>query len=156
MTSSAEPINELYANLTPQVREDLSQIACSITVPRGTKLVPCGAKPKQLVILNSGSAQITVPSEGKTLTLGTVGPGKVLGLRAIVAGEPFEVEVTALEDCKVTLLEGKGFLSVLHRNPQMYLIVIKLLSADLSNADRFLRQRAKTLERGDSTNLPRK
>jgi CRP/FNR family transcriptional regulator, cyclic AMP receptor protein len=149
MSSSSESAtNELYSSVTPEVREELSKIARAVTLPRGTKLVLSGVKPKQLIILNSGVVRVEVPSEGKTLMLGLAGPGKVLALRAIVAGEPSEVEVTALEDCNVTLLESAEFLSILRRNPRMYLGVAKVLSADLLSADRFLRQRAGTTPTG--------
>ena len=140
--------NELYSSVTPEVRQELLKIAREVTLPRGTKLVLSGVKPKQLIILNSGAARVEVLSDGKTLTLGVAGPGKVLALRAIVADEPAEIEVTALEDCNVTLLESTQFLATLRRHPRMYLAIAKVLSADLLNADRFLRQRSGTSTAG--------
>ena len=142
MTTTSDPPNELYSSLSPGVRQELGKFAQATTVAQGGKLVRHGVRPEQLIILNSGKVEITVPAEGKTLTLGTAGPGKVFALRAIVAGEASEVEVTALEKCSLTVLPAEEFLNVLRRNPEMYLAVVKVLSGDLKKADSFLRQKA--------------
>jgi CRP-like cAMP-binding protein len=97
--------------------------------------------PSRLVILDSGSAEITVPAAGKVISLGRVGPGKVLGLRPILCGEVSEINVSCLEDCEVTLLSRETFLEVLRRNPHMYFSVVKVLSADLKTVQSFLRKK---------------
>jgi CRP-like cAMP-binding protein len=99
--------------------------------------------------------EITLPSEGKTLALGAAGPGKVFALRAIVAGEVAEIEITATEKCSLTVLPADEFLNVLRRNPEMYLAVVKVLSGDLKNADSFLRQKAGNLLRASGSRTPR-
>lgn len=145
MTSTLDPTNELYSGLSPDVRQELAKLAQVTTVAPGSKLVRQGVRPEKLIILNSGQVEITVPAEGKTLTLGTAGPGKVLALRAIVASEAAEVDITALEKCSLTVLPAEEFLNVLRRNPEMYLAVVKVLSGDLRKADSFLRQKAGNL-----------
>jgi len=139
MTSSVELKNELYANLSDEVRQELAQHTQTITVARGTSLVKCGIPPYQLVILNSGSAEIYVPAGGKSLSLGVSGPGKVFGLQSILSGEAPHTSVTCLEECEVTLLPKEAFLGVLQRNPQMYFVIAKILSADLASADEVIR-----------------
>jgi CRP/FNR family transcriptional regulator, cyclic AMP receptor protein len=155
MSQSVEPTNELYSSITQEVRQELAGIARVVTLSKGTKLLSHGAKPKQVILLDSGSVEITMPSEGKTFALGSLGPGKVIGLRAVVAGEVSEVEVTAIENCEVTLLDGDEFLAVLRRHPQVYLAVAKILSADLRNADEYLRQKASALPRAVDAKLLR-
>src|SRR5215471_14952053 len=145
MTSKFDPTNELYSSLSPDIRLELDKLARATTVAQGSKLVRQGVRPEQLIILNSGKVEITVPAEGKTLTLGTAGPGKVFALRAIVAGEVAEVDVTALEKCSLTVLPADEFLNILRRNPEMYMAVVKVLSGDLRKADNFLRQKASNL-----------
>jgi CRP-like cAMP-binding protein len=155
MTSTFDPTNELYSSLSPEIRLELGKLAQDTTVAQGSKLVRHGVRPEQLIILNSGKVEITVPAEGKTLTLGTAGPGKVFALRAIVAGEAAEVDVTALEKCSLTVLPAEEFLNVLRRNPEMYLAVVKVLSGDLRKADSFLRQKAGTLPLASGSRTPR-
>jgi CRP-like cAMP-binding protein len=155
MTSTFDPTNELYSSLSPDVRQELGKIAQSATVAQGSKLVRHGVRPEQLIILDSGKVEITVPAEGKTLALGTAGPGKVFALRAIVAGEASEVEVIALERCSLTVLPAEEFLNVLRHNPEMYMAVVKVLSGDLQKADSFLRQKAGNLPLASGSRTPR-
>jgi len=145
MNHTFETTNELYASLSSEVRQELGKVAQAITVEPGAKLLRHGKRPEQLIIVNSGKVEITVPAEGKTLALGTAGPGKVFALRAIVAGEAAEIEVTTLETCTLTVLPADEFLNILRRNPEMYMAVVKVLSGDLRKADSFLRQKAGSL-----------
>jgi CRP-like cAMP-binding protein len=140
-------MNELYANLSAPVLQQLMDQERSATVSRGSKLIQYRISPNQLIILNSGLAEITVPVAGKPVSLGTAGPGKVFGLRSIICGEVSEIDVICLEECDITLLSRDAFLEVLHRNPEMYFAVVKVLSADLKTVQSFLREktgRAKT------------
>jgi CRP-like cAMP-binding protein len=133
--------NELYANLDAPVQQQLVDQERSAKVSRGSKLIECGSSPDQLIILNSGLVEITIPIAGKAVSLGTAGPGKVLGLRSVMCGEVAEIDVTCLEECEVTLLPCGVFLEVLHRNPEMYFAVVKVLSADLKAVQSILRDK---------------
>jgi CRP/FNR family transcriptional regulator, polysaccharide utilization system transcription regulator len=133
--------NELYSNVPVDVQQELTEEAKSGTASQGSKLIQHGVSPSRLIFLDSGSAEITVPVAGKPISLGTVGPGKVLGLRSVMCGEVPEIDVTCLEDCEITLLSSDTFLDVLRRNPQMYFAVVKILSADLKTVQSFLREK---------------
>lgn len=133
--------NELYASLSSPVQRQLAEQQRSATVSPGSKLLECGVLPNRLIILNSGLAEITVPIADKPVSLGTVGAGKVLGLRSIMCGEVPEIDVTCLEDCDITLVPDDVFLEVLRRNPEMYFAVAKVLSDDLKMAQAFLREK---------------
>ncbi|HWZ42908.1 MAG TPA: Crp/Fnr family transcriptional regulator [Candidatus Saccharimonadales bacterium] len=139
MTSTIDVKNELYANLSDEVRQELAQHEQPLAVARGKSLVRCGAPSDQIIILNSGSAEITVPAGDKTLSLGIAGPGKVLALQPVLSGEPSHTNVTCLEDCEVKLLSKGAFLGVLQRNPQMYFAIVRILSTDLTAADDVIR-----------------
>lgn len=138
--------NELYTNLSPQVQRQLMSKQRSATVPQGSKLIQHGIAPNQLIILNSGLAEITVPVAGKPVSLGTAGPGKVLALRSIICGEVPEIDVTCIEECDITLVPRDMFLEVLRQNPEMYFAVVKVLSADLKAVQSFLREKTNRLK----------
>lgn len=146
MTSAT---NELYANLQPEVQRQLAEHQRQVTVPEGSRLLTYAVPSEHLIIVSSGSAEVTVPVNGKTISLGTVGPGKVLGLRSVICGEAPEIDVTCLEPCDITLLAKDTFLDVLRRNPQMYFAVVKILSADLKKAHVVLRQKTGRLRNRD-------
>jgi CRP/FNR family transcriptional regulator len=141
--------NELYANVYPDVQQQLTEHERPATVPKGSKLLRHGVPSEELIIVNSGSAEVTVPVRGKNISLGVVGSGKVLGLRSVICGEVPEVDVTCLEPCDITFLPRDAFLEVLRRNPQMYFAVVKVLSADLKKAHIILRQKTGQLRNRD-------
>ena len=147
--------NELYANLSTQVQQQLISEQRSATVPQGSKLIQYGIAPNQLIILNSGLAEITVPVAGKPVSLGTAGPGKVLALRSIICGEVPEIDVTCLEECDITLIPRDMFLEVLRHNPEMYFAVVKVLSADLKAVQSFLREKTNQLKAPATQPRPR-
>lgn len=140
--------NELYANLPDEVQQQLIGRERSASVSRGNMLIQFGVLPAELVIVNSGLAEITVPIAGKAVSLGTAGPGRVLGLHSVMCGEVPEIDVTCLEECEVTLLPADQFLEVLRRNPKMYFAVIKVLSADLQAMQSFLREKTRRMASG--------
>jgi CRP-like cAMP-binding protein len=151
MTSN-DVIKDLYAGLPDELRQELAVHEQAVTVPAGTALLQCGICPEHLIILHSGSVETSVLVAGKPLSLGVAGVGRVFGLQSILAETPNDTNVTCLERCEVVFVPKKAFLDALRRNPQMYLAVAKLLSADLQKAHGFLRhngRRAKT--RGTST-----
>jgi CRP-like cAMP-binding protein len=151
MTSS-DAMNELYAGLPDELREELAIHEQTVTVPAGTQLLQCGIYPEQLIILHSGSVETSVLVAGKPLSLGVAGAGRVFGLQSILAETPNDTDVTCLERCQVIFVPKKAFLDALQRNPQIYLAVAKLLSADLQKAHGFLRHNGRgSKTRGTST-----
>lgn len=143
MIPEASTSNELYAGLTTDLRNELKRYEQEIKVPRGYKLIQYGVRPERLMILNSGTVEISVPSGGNEVSLGTAGPGKVFGMRAAVSAEVPEINVTALEECDLTIITGEDFAKLLRNFPQIYFAVAKVLSADLKIADQLIRDCAR-------------
>jgi CRP-like cAMP-binding protein len=143
MSTLNEATNELYAGLPDSVRQELAAHEETVTLPRGTRLLQYGIPAERLVILNSGSAEVSVSIAGKVRSLGVDGPGKVFALDSILSGAELHTSVTCLEECNVTFMPKTVFLEVLQRHPQMYFAVIKVLSSDLAAADRIIRNCAR-------------
>jgi CRP-like cAMP-binding protein len=134
-----EAANELYAMLSPVLRTELARHEKSMTVPEGTSLIKHGEQLDHLVIINSGKVEVTLACARKQALLGLAEGGKVFGMRAVVAGELPEVDVTCLEPCDISILPRDAFLVLLKSNPEIYFAVAKVLSSDLQIADRVLR-----------------
>jgi CRP-like cAMP-binding protein len=131
--------NELYAMLRAELRHELAQHEQSFNAPKGETLITHGVLPDHLVILNSGTVCVSVPSPQRTVYLTTGQEGKVFGMRAAISGELPETDVTCVEPCNITLLPRDVFLDLLKSHPEIYFAVAKVLSADLQIADRILR-----------------
>src|SRR5947209_3782268 len=132
--------NELYETLSAEVREVLLKLEQVSTFPAGAQLIAQNVAPEHVIILNQGSVEISVPAQGKTISMALAGNGKVFGLRSVVSGELPEINVICLEECTVTLLPRAGFLRTLKQYPQVYFAVAKVLSADLKLAQDLLRE----------------
>lgn len=138
-----QPVNELYTGLPAELRKELEKHEQDISVPRGYRLLQHHVPPGRLLILNSGTVEISVPCRGHEVLLGTAGPGKVFGMRATMTGEAPEINVTCLQQCEIAVIPAEDFTAVLRDNPQMYFAVAKVLSADLKIADQLIRNCAR-------------
>lgn len=144
--TTSEPgkiVNELYAGVSAELRKELEKYEEVRRVPRDYKLIQRHVAVGRLIILTSGEVEISVPSGGTEVSLGTAGPGKVFGMRAVISGELPEIDVTCLEECEIAVIPGEKFMSVLRENPQMYFAVAQVLSGDLKIADQLIRNCAR-------------
>ena len=140
MTSGKVGTDDFYAGLSEEVRRELAGHGRAVRVPAGTALVEAGTSPKELMVLNSGSAETFVMVAGKPRSLGIARAGKVFGLHSMLTESPPIVRVTCLEECEVTFLPKDSFLQLLERNPPMCFAIIQVLSSDLAAADRVIRK----------------
>lgn len=134
-----ETANELYAMLSPELRTELAGHEQSMAVPQGAKLIRHEVLPDQLVIVNSGKVQITLAHTHESVSLDCTEVGKVFGMRAAISGELPEIDVTAVDACRITTVPRDVFLDLLKHHPEIYFAVAKVLSGDLQIADRILR-----------------
>lgn len=139
MTPESVTTNELYSMLPPAVCEALRKHEQNLDLPQGASLIKHGVLPVGLVILNSGTVQISVPCPRRTVAATTGQKGKVFGMRAAIAGELPDADITCLDNCSVTMLPRDVFLEALKTNPEIYFAVARVLSGDLQIAHRILR-----------------
>jgi CRP-like cAMP-binding protein len=139
MTPESVITNEFYSMLPPSLCDQLKKHEKSLELPQGAPLMKHGVLPGGLIILNSGNVQISVPCPRRTIAVTTGQKGKVFGMRAAFAGDPPDIDVTCLDNCSVTMVPRDAFLEVLKTNPEIYIAVAKVLSADLQIAQRILR-----------------
>ena len=131
--------NELYAELSAELRTELAKYEGSVTVPAGTQLIKHSVLPEQLIILNSGKVEITLAGMQESFSFDGAEAGKVFGMRAVVSGELPEIDVTSRENCRITLIPRDAFLTIVRAHPEMYFAIAKVLSNDLVMAQRFLK-----------------
>ena len=131
--------NELYAVLRAELRQELGPHEQRMTVPEGAILIDHNILPDNLVILNSGTVRVSVPSPKRAASMTTGQQGKVFGMRAAISGELPEIDVTCVTPCNVTIFPRDVFLGLLKIYPEIYFSVARALSADLQIADRILR-----------------
>jgi CRP-like cAMP-binding protein len=147
--------NELYAMLSPELCAELKHHERSMTVPEGTALIRHGVLPDRLVIVHSGKVKITFSCSSESVCLDCTEVGKVFGMRAAISGELPEIDVVAVEPCRITVLPRDAFLGLLKANPEIYFAVAKVLSTDLQIADRILRNSSRRCSSASRVKSPR-
>ncbi len=138
--SRAQISNELYDALPDEVRLQLEGLKTHRLVPTGSLLIERGVSPESVIFVESGKVEITVPGEDKSLHLAVAGPGKVFGLRAVVAEGPPEITVRCMEECGIAEVSREQFLSVVRNDPRAYVAIAKVLSSDLLMAENLRRR----------------
>lgn len=102
--------------------------------PRGSVLFVEGQMPRGVYILCSGRAKISIASRaGKTLVLRIAQPGDVLGINAVLTGEPHSATVQTLERCRVDFIPREDLLRLLDHDKRIYAEVAQALSHKLNN-----------------------
>src|SRR6266403_935553 len=83
-------------------------------------------------IICSGRVKLSVEAkDGKTVILKVVGERQVLGLSAVVSGQPSPIEVTTIELCQIKFVDRESFLRLLNENSQAALACARLLSEEI-------------------------
>jgi CRP/FNR family cyclic AMP-dependent transcriptional regulator len=105
--------------------------------PGGALLFVEGQTPRGAFILCSGRVKLSTTSrEGKVLIVRIAGPGSVLGLSAVVAGESYEVTAETSMPCQVNFVEREGLLRLLRTNTEAGLHATRAMSRDFQAAYR--------------------
>lgn len=74
-------------------------------------------------------------SEGNSFLLYLVGPGDVLGYRALLAGEDYRASAEALEPTRICQINAATVKALLEKNPALGLRYLKRVSTSLGNAE---------------------
>jgi CRP/FNR family transcriptional regulator, cyclic AMP receptor protein len=104
----------LFCNLTPQALHAFSAIGASVDHVRGEILFHEGDPAESVYVVCSGQTKLSCNSTaGKSMILKIAGPGDVLGLSAVLSGQPHEVTAEALEPLQLRVIPRPVFLKFL-------------------------------------------
>ncbi|WP_245817738.1 Crp/Fnr family transcriptional regulator [Granulicella rosea] len=104
----------LFCNLTPDALAAFGAIGTSASFPRGATLFREGDPGSAIHVLCSGQVKLSCTSPaGKVMILKIAGPGDLLGLSAVVGGQPYEVTAESLEPVEVRHIGRADFLAFL-------------------------------------------
>ena len=128
----------LFADLEQGELESFSQVAVPRSFPAATRVFHEGDHSDACYIVRSGSFRVTREhSDGRAITLATLGPGDIFGELAMLDGEVRSASVEALSDGELLALPAGEVRALLARHPE---ITVKLVAALVAPPAR--RQRA--------------
>jgi len=95
----------------------------------GEDIVRIGDRGRNAYFIERGKIEVTVPENGGTEVLATMGPGEIFGEMSMIDDAPRSATVTALEETEVIVIERSRYIQPLESaNPMMNLILRVVLS----------------------------
>src|SRR4051794_37666878 len=92
--------------------------------------------PSRVYIVLSGFVRLSrVSEEGREVILAIRGPGDLLGEQSAIDGMPRSATAVAHDDVSVLVLSALDFLAFIRENPRVALVLLKMLSQRLREAD---------------------
>ncbi len=103
--------------------------------PPGDVLFREGEAGEVMFVIQSGSVRISKSISGEDKVLAVLGPGEFLGEMAILNGRPRTATATVVELTRCLVIEAKTLESMVARNAEIALRLIKKLAKRLDSAD---------------------
>jgi CRP/FNR family transcriptional regulator len=137
----------LFAGLEEDELERVSRVAVTRSFPAGTRVFHEGDSSDACYIVRSGSFRVTREhSDGRAITLATLGPGEVFGELAMLDRDTRSASAEALTDGELLALPAKDVLALLNRHPEISTKLVRALVSRLRAAnERISRQSFQTV-----------
>lgn len=128
--------NCVFSNLEDCYLNEISDTKNANFYSKGSILFQENNYPLGLFGVFKGKVKLYKTSEtGKEHILRLAKVGDVLGYRALISGEKYEVSAAALEDCYTCFIPKNIFLDILKSSPHLTHNIMGLLTSDLKVAE---------------------
>lgn len=129
-----------FCQLASRALNDLDGMTSAAAYPDGAVLFVEQQASRGVFVLCQGVVKLTVTSsEGKTMILRVARPGEILGLQAVLSGQPYEVTAETLHCCQVAFIPRDSFLRLMQQHAEISQNVVKQLTAQYQAAYEQLR-----------------
>lgn len=137
----------LFAGLEPDELASFSQVAVPRSFPAGTRVFHEGDRSDACYIVSSGSFRVTREhSDGRAITLATLGPGEVFGELAMLDHDVRSASAEALDEGELLALPASDVRALLARHPEISVKLVAALVRRLREAnERISRQSFQTV-----------
>src|ERR1700712_2375283 len=137
----------LFADLEEGELERFSHVAVPRSFPAGTRVFHEGDSSDACYIVSAGNFRVTREhSDGRAITLATLGPGEIFGELAMLDGDRRSASAESITDGTLLALPANDVRSLLSRNPEIALKLVAGLVRRLRAANaRLSRQSFQTV-----------
>ena len=126
-----------FCGLSAEPLKLLSAASHLSTYPGNAVLFVEGQMPRGAFVLCSGKAKLSTTSrEGKVLILKIAEAGEVLGLSAVISGEPYELTAETAGPCQINFVEREALIRLMEKNGELGLHASQALSREFQSAYR--------------------
>ena len=137
----------LFSELSSEELERVAQVAIPRSFPADTRVFHEGDPGDACYIVSRGSCRvIRQHSDGRVITLATLGPGAIFGELAMLDGERRSASVEAAESTELLALPASDMRSLIREHPEMAEKLVVALTRRLREAnERIARQSFQTV-----------
>jgi CRP/FNR family transcriptional regulator, cyclic AMP receptor protein len=137
----------LFADLEADELQRFSQVAVPRAIPAGNRVFHEGDSSDACYIVKEGKFRVTREhSDGRAITLATLGPGEVFGELAMLDGDTRSASAEALTDGELLALPANDVRNLLARHPEISVKLVAALVRRLREAnERISRQSFQTV-----------
>lgn len=126
--------------LSDKTLAELDRIKHATSYPEGALIFVEGQMPRGVYVLCQGRVKLmSTNRDGKTFIMKIAQPGEILGLHAVVSGQPYELAVETLQPSQLAFIDRHDFLRFLRQNPDACLHAAQQLSNDCASAYEVIR-----------------
>lgn len=126
----------LFADLEEDELERFSHVAVPRSFPAGTRVFHEGDSSDACYIVREGSFRVTREhSDGRAITLATLGPGEIFGELAMLDGDTRSASAEALSDGELLALPATDVKGLMTRHPEISLKLVAALVRRLRDAN---------------------
>src|SRR5262249_41170741 len=119
----------LFSELSPSELDRIAQVAVPRSFPGDTRVFHEGDPGDACYIVSEGSCRVTRQhSDGRVITLATLGPGAIFGELAMLDGERRSASVEAAENTELLALPATDVRALIRQHPEMAEKVIVALT----------------------------
>ena len=123
--------------LTADELEALSDLGRRQRYAKGAPLFVEGEQSDRVLAILDGRVKVSlVTPDGKEVVLAVRGPGDLLGELAFIDGEPRSASATALDPVSSIVIPAEDFTRYLEKHPRIALLLLRMVSRRLRDADR--------------------
>jgi CRP/FNR family transcriptional regulator, cyclic AMP receptor protein len=115
--------------LPPELLEAIGKVATVRVFPKNAIIVSEGDESDSLYVIISGRARVYVANaQGREVQLNMIGPGEYFG-EVTLDGGPRSASVMACEDCRCAVVKRSELLTLVGKEPQFALHVVRKLAS---------------------------
>ncbi|HWR35290.1 MAG TPA: Crp/Fnr family transcriptional regulator [Clostridia bacterium] len=130
------PVNESLFRTTPELETALRALVSPQIALQGETIFAQGGSAKGVYLLMEGAAQLSMLSDGgREISNRVVGPGALLGLPATLCSKPYIFSAKAIQQSLFGFIEQPRLLDFLRTRPDLCLVVVQMMSQELSEAN---------------------
>lgn len=122
----------------PELVKELEARATPVDCTSQRILFEQDEPPVGLYIVHSGTATMSIATDGQTIMQVETGAGALLGLPGLIGNQPYSMTATAQPGALVFFISRDEFTALMTANPTLCLKILQVLAAEVRTARRAL------------------